>query len=532
MIGSTIGQFSRRVLMTVCLFLLGTSAVLADTLWTRTYGSPYGGDDAVCAVLSDTFNNTVVVGSSAGAVGTGGSDFVIIKYSWFHGNVMWTRLISGDSTDDVAKDAALEPTGTVVVTGQTGRDPDYDILTVQLDANGNENWRATYAGTGNGGDVGTAVTTDTAGGVYVAGYARNATVDFVVIKYNWDGSRAWAQTYDGGDEDKPIAIALGPDGSVYVTGKGGADYLTVKYSPTGVRQWVKQYNAPYGQNDWATALAVDDSGNVYVTGTARTASGPSGENNFATVKYDTGGTQLWARLYTEPGSEPAALALGPSALYITGQTRSDGPDADFLTVAYDYATGDTLWARLDTGPSNSVDYAVGVAVGTDSSIWVTGTSNYDVKTVLYTPDGVQHWVQMWESGSADEAVAITLDWNNKVVVTGYLWAGSGYDVQTVKFDTLPLAISEPRHGGKLSGIRLAVSPNPATSGRATLMYGLAKAGAARVTVTGADGRVALAQSLAAGGTFPLDLRNLKAGVYVVRLESAGQAATQKLIIGK
>jgi len=533
MSGSTKGRSSRSVLMIACLFLLGTSAVLADTLWTKTYGSPSGGDDGVCSVLSDTFNNTVVVGWSAGASGAGGSDFVILKYSWFHGNTMWTKLITGDSTDDVARDAAIEATGTVVATGQTGRDPNYDILTVQLDPNGNEDWRATYAGSGSGGDVGTAITTDTAGGVYVAGYAQNTSVDFVTIKYNWDGSRAWAQTYDAGGEDKPVAIALGPDGSVYVTGKGGSDYLTVKYSATGVRKWVKSYNAPYGQTDWATALAVDSDGNAYVTGTARTASGPTGENNFATVKYDTAGTQLWAKTYARNGSEPTGLALGPSALYITGQTRSaTGPDADFVTVAYDYATGDTLWARRETSVTGGGDYAVGVAVGTDSSIWVTGTSNYDIKTVLYSPDGVQHWVQMWESGSADEAAAIVLDRNNKVVVSGYMWAGSGYDIQTVKFDTLPLAVSEPRHGGKLSGIRLAVAPNPTTSGHVTLSYGLVKAGAARVTVTGADGRVALAQSLAAGGTCPLDLRDLRAGVYVVRLESGGRAATQKLIIGQ
>jgi len=522
--------------MIACLFLLGTSAVLADTLWTATYGSPYGGDDAACAVLTDTFNNTTVVGSSAGASGSGGSDFVVIKYSWFHGNTMWTKRITGsDSSDDVARGAGVDPAGRVCVTGQTGQSPNYNILTVQLDANGNEVWRATYDGTTHADDAGTAIATDTSGSVFVTGYAENATTDYVTMMYNWDGTRAWATTYDGGGADKPTGIALGPDGSVYVTGRAGDNFATVKYSSSGVQQWVATYTGPFAGPDWAVALAVDSSGNAYVTGVSRTASGPGGFNHISTLKYDSAGARLWDSHYNSDNCEPADIALGPTAVYVTGQTPGSTGGPDFLTIACDLATGDTLWARLDSGPTNSLDAAAGIAVGSDSSIWVAGTSNNDFLAVLYTPDGVEHAVVPYISGSSAGAVAIALDKNNKVAQVGNLWAGSGYDILTVKFDTLPLAVAEPRDRNPLSALRLTVAPNPAASGRATLSYGLAKAGAASVTVAGVDGRVVLSRSIetnGTNGTYPLDLRVLDAGVYIVRLESGGRAATQKLVIGQ
>ena len=72
------------------------------------------------------------------------------------------------------------------------------------------------------------------------------------------------------------------------------------------------------------------------------------------------------------------------------------------------------------------------------------------------------------------------------------------------------------------------------SGKATLRFNPVSAGAAHVTVSGVDGRVALARSIETNetsGSYPLDLRKLSAGVYIVRLASGGRTATQKLVIG-
>ena len=44
------------------------------------------------------------------------------------------------------------------------------------------------------------------------------------------------------------------------------DYLTIKYSNTGVALWTNRYNGPGNGADGAHAVAVDSSGNVFVTG--------------------------------------------------------------------------------------------------------------------------------------------------------------------------------------------------------------------------------------------------------------------------
>ena len=78
--------------------------------------------------------------------------------------------------------------------------------------------------------------------------------------------------YDGPaiSTDQATAIAVDGSGSVYVTGRSYGsgpdyDYATIKYDSSGQQQWVARYDGP-DSNDEATAIAVDGSGNVYVTG--------------------------------------------------------------------------------------------------------------------------------------------------------------------------------------------------------------------------------------------------------------------------
>ena len=530
-----LGRTSSAALKVAVLLLLGTSAVLADTLWTRTYDGPFGGDERVRAVLTDAYNNIVVVGSNVGEAGSGGYDFAVIKYSQV-GGTMWTKRITGAGTsDDVAMGAALDPTTAAVnITGQSGAHPNNDILTVQLNPNGAEVWRATYDGTSHGNDVGTAIAVDAAGSVFVAGYVQNATADIVTIKYNWDGNRAWVKTYDGGGDDRATAVALGPGGSVYVTGtsvrSGHDDYATVKYSATGAEEWTAFYNGPNNVADQPVAVVVDDSGNAYVTGSSYTGTGPGSESRFATIKYDAAGTEQWVAR-TNRHSSPAALALGASALYVVGKSAGAQGDEDYATIAYDYGTGDTVWVRSDTGPTGSNDAAVGVAVGPDSSLWVGGSSNYDYVSVLYTPDGVSHWVETSGSPGDDQMAAIAVDNENQVIISGITWAGGGYDMLTVKFDTIGPGVAEPRTAMPPADFRFAIAPNPTPSGRAMLRCGPANEDEGLVTVSGVDGRIVLTRSVETGGSCRLDLSRLGVGVYVVRLETGGRSTAQKLVVG-
>jgi Beta-propeller repeat len=115
-----------------------------------------------------------------------------------------------------------------------------------------EAWAARYNGSGNGDDATTAVAVDKQGNVYVTGFSLSTVLpdyDYVTIKYNSTGEEQWVRTYGGTGNDTAMAIAVDDAGNVYVTGgvldpDTDYDYVTIKYDSSGQEQWVATYNGP------------------------------------------------------------------------------------------------------------------------------------------------------------------------------------------------------------------------------------------------------------------------------------------------
>ncbi len=116
----------------------------------------------------------------------------------------------------------------------------------------------------------------------------------------------WAKIYNGPGNGIDIAFSVAVDGqgNVYVTGNSpGAtsanDIATIKYNRAGRRQWLRRYNGPGNGDDGTNgtnAIAIDASGNVYVTGWSLGLE----STDFVTIKYDADGIQQWAQRYDQP----------------------------------------------------------------------------------------------------------------------------------------------------------------------------------------------------------------------------------------
>jgi hypothetical protein len=173
--------------------------------------------------------------------------------------------------------------------------------------------------------------------VYVTGWSAG---DYATIKYDSDGNELWVARYQGGAFSNAVAIALDVFGNAYVTGSSAGDYATVKYDSDGNQLWVARYHSERLYST-ASAMVLDATGNVYVTGSIWGDS--SSHSDYATVKYDSDGNQLWVARYNGPASlDDVAHAIAVDTtgnVYITGGSCTleamDGcAEEEFATIKY------------------------------------------------------------------------------------------------------------------------------------------------------------------------------------------------------
>ncbi len=349
-------------------------------LWVAHYDSPGNSSDIARAIALDSLGNVYVTGASRGA-GTG-QDFATIKYN-SAGIAQWVARYNSpaDSTDTPVA-IALDAVANVYVTGASlGAGTSFDYATIKYDSAGAEQWVARYNGEGNSEDLATDMAVEPSGHVYVTGRSKglNTDFDYTTIKYNSSGSSMWIKRYNGPGNGYDGATAIACDSarkSIYVTGASwGAntdgDYATIKYLDDGAQVWVARYDGHRQVYDGAKALALDRTGNLYVTGSNFSAI----QNNLyyyfvTTIKYNAAGAKQWEAYFQrsyDPLSSDDAQALNVDAggnVYLLGSSYFFRIGSSAYMISYD-SLGARRWLLFDaltSAASMSVDHALNIYV--------------------------------------------------------------------------------------------------------------------------------------------------------------------------
>ena len=370
--------------------------------WVARYDGPGNGFDEATDIAVEGQGNVYVTGHSDGS--GSGLDYATIKYD-ASGNQPWVARYDGPaSLDDETSAMEVDSGGNVYITGMSnGVGTNEDYATIKYDSSGNQLWVARYDGPASGVDQAKAIEVDSGGNVYITGMSNGVGTneDYATIKYDGSGNELWAARYDGpvSGVDQARSIEVDSGGNVYVTGwsDGGGtsfDYATIKYDSSGNQVWVARYDGPANSNDIAKAIEVDGGSNVYVTGESV---GTGAGLDYATIKYDSSGNQLWVARYDGPASlddEASAMEVDSGGnVYVTGESAGTGTGLDYATIKYD-SSGNQLWVARYDGPASLDDAAWAMEVDGGGNVYVTGESvgtgtDFDyatIKNVQAMPD--------------------------------------------------------------------------------------------------------------------------------------------------
>ncbi len=428
--------------------------------------------------------------------------------------LVYSTYLGGSNYDD-GFGIAVDSAGSAYVTGATlssdfptasPLQPSFrgtrnlgDAFVAKLSAAGSALVYSTYLG-GTNGERGAGIAVDSGGNAYITGstgspdfptahpiqVALTGPADAFVVKLNSTGSALVYSTFLGGSSfDEGFGIAADPAGNAYVTGQtlspdfptapalqavfGGGisagNAFVAKLNPNGSALVYSTYLGGSGGDtagDTGWGIAVDPSGNAYVTGGTGSTDFPTADplqavpNGFGdafVAKLNPTGSALVYSTYlggsnSDIGSGIAVDSAGNA--YVTGRTFSpDFPTASPLQAVYGGVedgfvaklnpTGSALVYSTYLGGSN-YDYGSGIAVDSAGNAYVTGYTlstdfptvnplqmfsgrgefNGDAFVANLNPGGSAFVYATYLGGTGDETgVAIAVDSAGDAYVTGY-----------------------------------------------------------------------------------------------------------------
>jgi hypothetical protein len=378
----------------------------------------------------------------------GGGDAFVTEINAEGSALVYSTYLGGGG-DDQGCGIAVDNSGNAYVTGFTSStnfptmNPfqpaiggAYNAFVTEISAGGSALVYSTYLG-GSSYDFGAAIAVDSSGDAYVTGYTYSTnfptknplqpqsgggTVDAFVTEINAGGSALVYSTYLGGSaEDQGSAIAVDSSGNAYVTGNtdstdfptmnplqrangGDTDAFVAKIQPSGLALVYSTYLGGEGV-DVGYGIAVDSSGNAYVTGSTASTAFPT-MNPFQpqnanaidafVTEINAAGSALVYSTYLGGKRNDLGYAIAVDSsgdAYVTGLTSSvTFPTVNPLQPANGGGSEDAFVTEISAGGSALVystylggsgdDVGYGIAVGPSGATYVTGfTSSTDFPTM-------------------------------------------------------------------------------------------------------------------------------------------------------
>ena len=429
---------------------------------------------------------------------------------------------------DVGRSVALAADGGYLVSGETWVDStEYGIVLARTDSLGDTISVHHRLGVAHGSGYVCALF----GGDFVAAGIQNGA-HFFAQGFDSSGDPLWS--YDSPHRGLVYALIATSNGGCLIAGRDSMqDMGLVRLDSAGNEEWFHAYDEPRVQGSYVNGAAEARDSGLILCGDVTDYIG----SYVRMVRTSSAGDTLWTRLLSGP--------VGPSL-----QAVCETPDRGFLAVGDELdtlqgrnvvylvhtdSTGATVWTR-DVAPSdtNAGSEAKALCVTRDSGYAIAGTIDWGDSArawlVKLNAGFDTVWTSVLPGKGREQASAV---WQTPD--GGYVLAGTSDSpsdsILLFKTDSLghiEVGIAEERPT-PCKRIALSVEPNP-TCGDVRVEWSMPAKSAANLDLYDALGRQVFSSSGLRISPFGIRTSSFPQGVYVLRLESAGGTATEKLVI--
>lgn len=404
---------------------------------SATYNGSTDGDDSACDVAIDNSGNIIVTGMSSTA---SEFNFFTIKY-----NSDLSAILSSTGTvaAGIAMGVSVDNSDNIFITGISTSGATYDFLTIKYNNNLVLQSSATHNGDGNAYDGAMGMTIDSVGNIIVTGQSQGFSgYEFLTLQYDSNLSAVLSSAaYTISGSHNANAVAVDNSGNIIVTGfrgigAGDWDWLTIKYDQNLIALSSVTYDSGSGNDDKAEEVAIDDSDNIIVTGFSSNGS----NDDYYTIKYNSDLSQVVSSArYNGPanGNDYAGNVVvdGAGNIIVSG-ISSNGTTYDYVTIKYSSDLSTIISSdTYSAGVANPSLFRMGMALDNSGNIVIAGHSNNgsntDFFTLIYNNASPAVFSLSPAYGRQEETLDITISGSNFYEGATVVFSGIGITVNSV-----------------------------------------------------------------------------------------------------